>query len=316
MKFIELPKKLKESISSLYILKGDDDFVVSSAIKHISNACGNEFPDFNKSFFNNENFSANKIVEAIEMLPIGTDRKFVLIKFVDKILEGDKKVLKEAFSKIPPSTTVVIVFSDAWKFVSNGEIVDCGKQSPELLEKFVKAQLLKKNQTIAPDALKTLVELCNFDMTKLSCEVKKLSSYAESEIEKQDVCALVEPDFEFQVYELSESLGNKNATKSLTILSSFLQKKQPVQTLFSLVANHFRRMAHISFSQLPPSELAAYLSVKEFAIVKAKEQAKLFSKAQLKNILSTLEEVDSMIKSGKMSAENAIYYVVFKILFC
>ena len=56
--------------------------------------------------------------------------------------------------------------------------------------------------------------------------------------------------------------------------------------------------------------------VKPFAILKARNQSKYFSKVQLKNILSLLEEVDFMIKSGQMQAENALYYLTFKILSC
>lgn len=316
MKFIELPQKLKQQILPLYILKGDDEFVISSAIKHISNACGNEMSDFNKTIFDNENFSAQKVQEAIEMLPLGTDKKFVLIKPVNKISEADKKILSASLSSIPETTTVAIVNTDAWKFLKTGEIVDCGKLGQNILEKYIRVELNKKNQKITPDALKELVEICSYDMTKISCELKKVSAYCSDEIEKEDVKKLVEPDYEYQIFELSESLGNKNASKSLMLLASFLQKKQPVQVLFSLISNHFRRISHIAFSSQSNAELALLLGVKEYAIVKAKEQAKSYSKAQLKNILATLEDVDNMIKSGKMGAENAIYYVVFKILYC
>lgn len=316
MKFIELPQKLKQQVLPLYILKGDDEFVVASAIKHISNACGNEMSDFNKSYFDNENFSAQKIQEAIEMLPLGNDRKFILVKSISKISEADKKILSAALSSIPETTTVAIVCTDAWKFLKVGEIVDCGKLGQDILEKYIRVELNKKNQKITPDALKDLVEICSYDMTKISCELKKVSAYCSDEIEKDDVKKLVEPDFEYQIFELSESLGNKNASKSLMLLSSFLQRKQPIQILFSLISNHFRRMAHVAFSSQSNAELASLLGVKEYAVVKAKEQSKAYSKAQLKNILAVLEDVDNMIKSGKMSAENAIYFVVFKILYC
>ena len=99
MKFIELPQKLKQQVLPLYILKGDDEFVIASAIKHISNACGNEMSDFNKTYFDSENFSAQKVQEAIEMLPLGTDRKFVLIRSVNKLSEADKKILSASFWK-------------------------------------------------------------------------------------------------------------------------------------------------------------------------------------------------------------------------
>ena len=117
MKFVELPQKLKQEVLPFYILKGEDNFVVSSAIKHISNACGNEMADFNKSFFDNENFSVQKLLEAVEMFPIGSDRKFVLIKNVEKITETDKKKFNEIVQNIPASTTVVLIYNEAFKFV-------------------------------------------------------------------------------------------------------------------------------------------------------------------------------------------------------
>ena len=157
MKFVELPQKLKQQILPLYILKGDDFFVVSSAIKHISNACGNEMSDFNKSFFDNENFSAQKLLEAVEMLPLGNDQKFVLIKNVEKITETEKKKVAEILENIPSSTTVVVVYNDAWKFLKVGEIVDCGKLAPDIVQKFVRVELNKKNKTITPEDRKSVV---------------------------------------------------------------------------------------------------------------------------------------------------------------
>ena len=316
MKFIELPQKLKQQILPLYVLKGEDSFVIGSAIKHISNACGNEMADFNKVIFDNENFNVNRLNEAIEMLPIGFDRKFVLIKNVEKISENDKKTINSILENVPETTTIVIVYNEAWKFLKGGEIVDCGKQSQDLLHKFVRVELNKKNKTISPNALKEIVELCSYDMTKISNELKKVSSFADSQVEVEDVKLLIEPDNEYKIFELTEALGAKNATKSIVLLSSFLSKKEPIQVLFSLISNHFRRLAHCAISPLPNSELAEFFGVKEYAITKAKEQAKYFSKAQLRNILSILKEVDFMIKSGKMNAENAIYYLVFKILYC
>ncbi|MGN0748364.1 MAG: DNA polymerase III subunit delta [Christensenellales bacterium] len=316
MKFIELPQTLKQKVENLYILKGDDSFVIDSAIKHINNACGNEMPDFNKSFFDNENFSATKIQESINMLPFGNDRKFILIKQIEKISDSDKKLLTQTFETMPSTTTVAVVYTDVWKFLKDGVIVDCSKQSFDLLSKYIKVEVSKNNLVISSDAIKTLIEICGFNLTNISNELKKLIPYCEDEIVSDDIISLVDPDIEFQIFELTENLGSKNATKSLEILSNFLSRKEPVQNLFSLISNHFRRLAHSSFSTAPADELANLLGVKEYAIIKARQQAKFFSKAQLKNILSTLEEIDNMIKSGKMASENAIYYLIFKILYC
>jgi DNA polymerase III delta subunit len=317
MKFVDLPKNLKEKILPLYILKGNDFFVINSAVKHISNTCGNEMSEFNKTVFDNENFTAEKFVESISMLPIGAEKRFILVKDVIKLNENDKKIITQSLNNIFETTCIAIIYNDAWKFLKVGEIVDCDKMDYSILSKFIVMELKKSNKDITLDSIKALIELCSYDMTKISTELKKLSCCSDDTIiEKKDVDSLVSADEEFQIFELTENLGKKNGEKSLKILCNFLEKKEPVQNLFGLISNHFRRVAHVSISGMPESELAQIFGVKEYAIIKAKEQSKYFSKVQLKNILKLLEDVDEMIKSGKMSAENAIFYLVFKILYC
>ncbi len=316
MKFVELPKKLKEDIASLYVLKGDDSFVINSATKHISNACGNDLADFNKAIFDSENFSVNKFSESVMVMPLGVQKRFILLKNITKLNEGDKKSLGAVLNNFPNTTCVTIIYNDTWKFLKIGTIVDCGKMDFDMLSKYISIELKKSNKRISPEALKSFIELCSYNMTKISTELKKVSSYSDDIIEKDDILALVTADEEFQIFELTESLGSKDGARALKILANFLQKKEPIQVIFGMISNHFRRVAHASISGLPPAQLAEYFGVKEYAIVKAREQAKYFSKIQLKNILALLEDVDNMIKSGKMSAENAIYYLVFKILYC
>lgn len=63
------------------------------------------------------------------------------------------------------------------------------------------------------------------------------------------------------------------------------------------------------------AELSNYLGVKEYAIIKAKGLLKEFSKNQLRKINKLLEEVDYSIKSGAMQPINALYYLVYNILY-
>ena len=317
MKFIDLPQNLKKEIKTLYILKGEDDFVIKSAIKHISNACGNEMGDFNKIVLTDENFNSDRFLESSTTLPIGSDRKLVLVKGVSKLSESDKQTILKTISILPQTTTIVIVYNESWKFLKDFDIVDCSKLGSDLISKYIKVEVNKANKKISPNATEKLIQQCNFNMTKITNELKKLLCYSDEEIYSEDIENLCTKDSEYQIFELTENLGRKNTIKTLQILSSFIERKEPFQVLFALISNHFRRLAHASFApQLSNLELASLFSVKEFAIVKAKDQAKFFSKAQLKSILEILEETDNMVKNGKMSAQNAIYYLVFKILYC
>ena len=72
----------------------------------------------------------------------------------------------------------------------------------------------------------------------------------------------------------------------------------------------------MAISGLDDKELAELLNVKEYAIVKARTLAKNFTKLQLKNIYEMLNDVDFYIKNGQMQIENALYYLIFGILYC
>ena len=56
------------------------------------------------------------------------------------------------------------------------------------------------------------------------------------------------------------------------------------------------------------------LGVKEYAVKKGVEQSKLFTKRQLKDIVDSFAELDFETKSSDISLDNAIDYIVLKIL--
>ena len=85
---------------------------------------------------------------------------------------------------------------------------------------------------------------------------------------------------------------------------------------FALVLNHFRRLFFVAVSDMNDKELSELLGVKEFAVTKARTLAKNFTKLQLKNIYEMLNDVDFYIKNGQMQIENALYYLIFGILYC
>ena len=136
-------------------------------------------------------------------------------------------------------------------------------------------------------------------------------SSTEDLITKAVVDAVVIKDAEYTVFELTDALGKKDGDRAMKLLS-LMEKEQGV---LSLISNHFRRLFFIGISDMTNAELASYLGVKEYAVVKARGQIKEFSKNQLRKINQLLEEIDYSIKSGAMQATNALYYLVFNILY-
>ena len=84
--------------------------------------------------------------------------------------------------------------------------------------------------------------------------------------------------------------------------------------LHALIYKHFRRLFFVSITKESRSDLAKMLGVQEYAITKAQEQARLFSKRQLKEINDICIKLDYDLKNSNITVNNAIDLLVLKIL--
>lgn len=317
MKFLDLSAKLKEEIKNIYLLVGQDAYLRQTSVKLIKKATVCKTTEsFDESIFNNENFDLNKINEAINSLPFGDGYKLVVLKEIPKLLENEKNQLQTMLENIPSTTCVVLDIEENINNFKFGEIVECSNLDFSTLNKYINVECKKQNVNINPDAANLLIEFTGGSLTEIITELPKLMAYVNFEgiVTCDVVKKLVKPNEDFQVFELTESLGNKNKEKSIKLLNLMLKNKE--MGILPLISNHFRRIIFAGLSDYSNEELADMFKVKPYAIQKARNQSNFFTKMQLKNILNLLDEVDFMIKSGKMQNENAIYYLIFKILDC
>lgn len=312
MKFVELSASLKNKIEKSYFLTGEDSFLRQQAIRLICNYCGRELEEINYNYFDNDNFNTQKFCECVLVPPFMNNKRVVVVRNVEKLQEKDKNEIKKSIEGLNDSTCVV--FDTTLSPFFETTIVDCGVLDISNLQKFVYKEFLKNEKQIKPDALNLLIDLKSHNLTNITSEIPKLCNYSDSDAITIDmVKLLITPDQDYQIYELTDALGCKNKEKTLKVLNFLLQNNS--YSLLSLIINHFRRIAFTSLSDYSNDDLAKMFNVKPYAILKARNQSKYFSKIQLKNILEFLQQADSMTKSGKMQAENAIYYLVFKILY-
>lgn len=309
-----LKKRLSEGLARVYVVEGDDYYLFDKAFLMIKNACGITLDDFNVNVFDEESFSTDKLFAATELLPIIDEKRLVVIKG-GKLSEGDKKRTTEILLHIPKTTVVVVLdYNKNFEFLKKDFVlVDANRMDKELVKKLITAYLARISKKIDADAMDELIESCNGYLTRIMNELNKLVCFdLDSEnITKESVDKLVNKDIEFSVFELTEALSKKDGDKAIRLLK-LIEKDQGV---FALISNQFRRLFYASISDLTYAELAGLLGVKEFAIMKARQLAKGFSKAQLKKICSLLEEMDYAVKSGAMLQTNALYLLVFNILY-
>ncbi len=322
MKFLELKNSVKNEILPIYYIEGDDAFLRQNALLTLKNAFLVE-PDFNLTNFTGADLKADieSFYTAVTSYPFLSDKRLIVVsEYYPTATELKNKKLLE-FLTLAKETSIIVYLNSKTcaplKNLAGVTLVDCNKLDLQSITKYLRAVLLKNNIVIDSGAVTKLVEYSSYDMTKINGEINKLISYVGKDgvIDEEAVNAITIKDTEYQVYELSGYIADKNYQKAFQTLSDMLSKNEDKQKLFISIYFHFRRLLHASISNMSDGEIATILGVKEFAIKKAKIQAKKFTVKRLKAICDKLGEYDTAFKCGEMTLDSVLWNSIFNTLF-
>ena len=153
-------------------------------------------------------------------------------------------------------------------------------------------------------------------MIKVNLELDKLINFKldEKEILENDIEEFVTKSEEYQIFELTNALVNKQGDKALYIIDDIIKNKKNINMILNLIYNHIRRLFYVKISKDDFKTTASMLDIKEFAVKKLSEQAKNISAKKLKEVLQKCLETDYNIKSGNLDLISGIYNLVFLIL--
>lgn len=307
-----LKSRLNKKIETCYLVQGEDVLLYDKALEMIKKAMDLQLEDFNFNIFDDDNFNGDLVIDTCETLPMGSEKKVVLLKNISNPNENFKKKLKD-YLKNPLQSTCLVIFDFFNKFdFLISEKISAKRLDDKSLKEIVIAELKKNEKTITDGACQKLIEACCNYYSLIKNELDKLISCDDFEITEKTIDALVCKQTEFTVFELTDALSKRDADRAVSLLNLMPKDTKT----FSLVLNHFRRLFFVAVAEGTEKELADLLGVKEYAIIVAKRLSKNFSKLQLKNIYEMTSDVDFYIKNGQMQVENALFYLVFGILYC
>jgi len=296
MKFIELKEHIKaHKFFPVYVLTGEDGAVVKLAREQFLRLI--ELPDFNVSYA-----KEGELLQCAEVLPLGGAFRIVF---------GDIKQLGELGDKYlnsPNPSTIIILTGELGKAkLKEGiQIVDCGKLEAGLLAKVIGVRAKEAGVGIDLDAAHLLIEYASRLLSRIELELEKLIGFcgAGAVIGVDSIKAMVSPDLEYKVFELSDAIVRGDKERAMRMLHDMLNEGAgAAQKVFGLLYGHFRRLLFVG---LGGDNLADKLGVKDFAVTVARRQADKFSKAKLKSMVDALHEIDYGIKNGKMGDRAAL----------
>ncbi len=329
----ELEQKLKKGeLASLYLLYGEEEFLLETCVKKIKRLFGELLPGINYIQIDDKN--VQNLISDIETPAFGYEKKLIIIKKSGLLKKegrskkkdttktkstNKEKTLQEKIAKYIKENieiikeTVILLFieqevdkNELQKTIDNlGISCEFTKLKPVQISKRIKAICNGYKVNIDESTLQYFIETCGTSMLVLINEIRKLIEYTgeNGTITKKDIDKLSIKELDSVIFDLTDSIGKKDTTKSLQILKELLYNKEPIQKILITLYNHLKKIYMVILAEEYNMNIAESLDLKPnqmFLTTKYKGQARYFKKSELKEILKKLIDLDYNSKQGKI----------------
>lgn len=324
MTVTELDKNIKENnIASMYLLYGKETYLLENTLKKIKKAFGELKEGLN--YIKIDNSNATSIIAELQTPPFGFVKKLILIKDSDLLRKQGKKkniALSEEIEKLAVfidenhstirDDNLVIFVSDEidknslYKTIEKyGVTCSFDPEKPQDIAKRMKFICSSFNVEIDGPTLAYFIETCGTDLQVLINEIRKLIEYAGNggQIKKEDIDALCTKKMESVIFDLTDSLGQKNVNMALEVLKNLIYAKEPVQKILITLYNHFKKLYIVKLCEKYREDVLANLDLKAnqtFLVSKYKRQAGYFKEEDLRSMVQGLIDVDENYKNGNI----------------
>ena len=294
----------------IYILYGEDEFLLNEYVKKIKKAFGSIQLGVNYIQIDESNVS--NIISDIETPAFGFEKKLIIAK--DTGLFKKKNTTSERITEYLketeiPDVELIFIEKDIEKNSLFNLVQKIGKveefkeqKLPQLISKVV--SLTKAYDIIIKENVaQYFIECVGTNMSDIVNELRKLIEYAGkgNEITRDAIDNLSIKKSESIIFELTDSLGKKNITEALNVLNNLIYAKEPVQKILVMLYNHFKKLYIIKLAKEQRRSSLEILKLKPnqmFLVKKYEEQAGRFSKVDLEMILKEIIKLDTLSKSG------------------
>jgi DNA polymerase-3 subunit delta len=173
------------------------------------------------------------------------------------------------------------------------------------LQGWVADQFRQRGVRAEPDAVAALIVLVGDDLRKLKTEVDKIATWAGDEpVGEREVEALVAPDADVPIWELTEAWSGRNSARALDVCEALFDRDEKgrrdvAPRLTGSLASHLARLRalkKLAADGVGSKEAAARLKLNPFYAAKLYRQAENFSDEELDDAVLRLAALDGALK--------------------
>ena len=247
----QLEQNLKQGeLNSLYLLYGEEEFVLATCVKKIKKLFGEKILGINYIQIDEQNIES--LIPELQTPAFGFHKKLIIVKnsgLFKKTKAGIKKKSTRIDSTLETkiadyiennikiiNDSVILVFIESEinnnsltkTLEKNGVVCNFEKLKPSQIAIRLKAICNAYKVNIDNNTLQVFIETCGLNMQVLINEIRKLIEYAgeNGTITKESINLLATKEIEAVIFDLTDNLGKKNIKNALEILHQLLYNKE------------------------------------------------------------------------------------------
>jgi DNA polymerase-3 subunit delta len=312
MKAEEFSKTIdKGDIRPLYYLYGEETYLAERAVKRLlARLVPEDMRDFNLNVYYGNESACEEIAASAQTLPMFAEWRVVLVKNADKLSAASLEALTPYAQDPSPSTCLIFqgekidqrkkFFSE---FKKKGELVEFKRLYENQLIPFLRGEAENLGKKLQPATAEMLLYLSGNNLQELVSQIEKTALYVgkRDTIEVADVKTVVSDTRVDSVFELANSLGEKNLGKALRNLHTLLSDGEAPLLILAVLSRHFRqiwKVRELLEKKTQPQEIGKMAGINPYFLHGIIRQAKNYAIPQLKGIFGKFFELDLALKSG------------------
>jgi DNA polymerase-3 subunit delta len=310
----------KKAPSAIYVLHGEEIFLVDEALKAIKNkVLSSSSVDFNYDSLIAPENTAGQVRDVIETLPVMCEQRLVVYKNIETLKDDAWEELSHVFTKPISSTVLVLVatkLDKRKKFVKNLQnhavFVELKKPYENQISYWIDYIAYLNNVSISSEAKIALQELVGTNLSELSNEILKICQFIGDKKSSEKTCIEINHVLEVvsrsrveNIFSLTEAIGQRDRSKALVCLANLLEHGQSEVGIAALIHRQIRILSAVCDAKkqgLSGIKLSQKIGVPDFFMKQYLEQAQLWDKEKLVAAVRALHETDKAIKSSPVSS--------------
>lgn len=306
----------QKKFEPLYLLVGEERYFSDRCLSQLRHSVVNDdLREFNEDIFYGSEIDAEKLIDALNTLPVMAEKRLVLLKEAHLLTEKVWSQLDE-IKELNTANVVFVIQANQLdrrkksikKWLDAGTVIECQTPQDTARAPWIRSLAQEKGLELENEALAYLVQMGGNTLVEIDRDLDKLFLFfgEPRRISIGDVAQVLQRSREESIFALSEAVGKRDRPQALFLFHRLQAQGESEIALVALMARHLRILLKVKAAVkagIKGQALAQKVGVNNYFITSYLQQSNLWTLEDLANAILGLADIDRQLKSSSLKPD-------------